>query len=204
MELKSTKAGTVIARLQFVLLAALQGYVFLAAFFVPSSLVHAQAQASVDSDQSLAIYRALDDRVSEIKKEALQINSELSVVEEESLIPPASQLVVFVALTKKSTPSLDTIQIKLEVDDALLAKHVYEAKEIDALYKGGMHRLYFGNLTVGSHKLTARVEGRRRDQLVFQTEADYAVSKAWSRKFASIIVELADKEDKSKLGFSEL
>jgi len=204
MELKPTTDVISFAKLQFWFRKALQCCAVIAALFVSGSVVYAQAQAPSDNDQSLAIYRALDDRVGEIKKQALQINIELSVVEEESLIPPASQLVVFVALSKKSAPSLDTIQIKLEVDGELLANHVYEAKEIDALYKGGMHRLHYGNLTVGSHKLTARVEGRRRDQLVFQTEADYAVSKAWSRKFATIIVELADKEDKSKLGFSEL
>lgn len=202
MELKRTAVITALMKLHAGFLAAMQAFVIVVALFIPISLVH--AQVSGGNDQSLEIYRALDDRVSQIKKQALEINSELLVVEEESFIPPASQLVVFVALTKKSAPSLDNIQIKLEVDDALVANHVYEAKEIDAMYKGGMHRLYLGNLPVGPHKLTARLEGRRRDNLVFQTDAEYAVSKAWTRKFASIIVELADKEDKSKLGFSEL
>lgn len=204
MELKPTTDVLTLAKLQLGFRMALQRCIVLTALCVPGSVVYAQAQAPSDNDQSLAIYRALDDRVGDIKKQALEINRELLVVEEESFIPPAAQLVVFVALNKKSAPSLDNIQIKLEVDDALVANHVYETKEIDAMFRGGMHRLYLGNLPVGSHKLTARVEGRRHDKLVFQTDAEYAVSKAWTRKFASIIVDLADKEDKSKLGFSEL
>ena len=152
--------------------------------------------------ESQQLFRKLDDDVSALKKDALEINRDLLIVEEESFIPPTSQLVVFISLRKKSLPHSKDLQVKLEVDNAVVANHKYSAGEINALAQGGMHRLYLGNLPVGQHTVTVGVEGIGGDGSA-QRRA-YEFSKAWSRKFVNITVDVPEKEDKLKFIFEEL
>lgn len=157
---------------------------------------------STADDESLRIFRQLDDDVSALKKQALEINRDLLIVEEESFIPPSSQLVVFLSLRKQTLSKRGEVQVKLEVDNTVVANHSYTAEELNALIQGGMHRLYLGNLPVGPHTVTVAVDGVTRDNTT-QRRA-YEFSKAWSRKFVNITLEVPEKDGKLKVVFEEL
>lgn len=157
---------------------------------------------SAADDESLRIFRQLDEDVSALKKQALEINRDLLIVEEESFIPPSSQLVVFLSLRKQTLSKRGEVQVKLEVDNTVVANHSYTAEELNALIQGGMHRLYLGNLPVGPHTVTVAVEGISRDNTT-QRRA-YEFSKAWSRKFVNITLDVPEKDDKLKFVFEEL
>lgn len=168
-------------------------------------LAWGSALAQSDDDRALRLFRELDDRVSAIKQQALEINRDLLIIEEESFVPPSAQLVVFVSLTKKTLPAIRQMNVKLEVDGSPVAHHLYDAKQIAALYQGGMHRIYLGSVAVGEHSLRVEVEGRTSaGTTVFATTGGLDFSKAWEQKFLNVAVELGEKEAKPKLDFREL
>jgi hypothetical protein len=102
--------------------------------------------------------RGLDEQVQEIKSDVLAISSELSRLEEKLLYPSGTQVAIFVALTKGDPMRLDAV--RLQIDGQLVAHYIYSFKELDALRKGGVQRLYVGNVTTGNHQLDVLVDGK--------------------------------------------
>jgi hypothetical protein len=176
-----------------------------AGLFATWTMVALAAPASGSPPAGLDTFRNLDAQVSDIKRQALEINRDLLIIEEESFIPPSAQLAVFVALAKKSPPRMRQLNVKLEVDGTIVAHHLYESADIEALFRGGMQRLYLGSLAVGPHSLMVEVEGRTSaGESLFVQRSALDFSKAWDRKFLSVSVELSEKETKPKLVFTDL
>jgi hypothetical protein len=99
----------------------------------------------------------LDRQVQEIKSDVLAIATELQQLEEELLYPSNTQVAVFVSLGESDGVALDSVSI--EIDGEPAARHVYSFKEVEALQKGGVQRLYTGNVGTGVHRLDVSVKG---------------------------------------------
>ncbi len=54
--------------------------------------------------------------------------------------------------------------VKLEIDNKLVASDLYTDKQINALFRGGVQRLYIGNLKTGEHEISAFFTGRGPQQ----------------------------------------
>lgn len=118
---------------------------------------HAAAQevpASVSKQQM----QGLDEQVQEIKSEVLAIAAELARLEEKLLYPSNTQVAVFVALAPGETFRLDSVQLRL--DGEPVARHIYRFEELEALRKGGVQRLYTGNVSTGDHRLDVAMAGK--------------------------------------------
>ena len=102
--------------------------------------------------------QGLDEQVQEIKSDVLGIAAELTRLEEQLLYPSGTQLAVFVSLEGSEGFELDSVQ--LQVDGAPVARHVYSFKEVQALRKGGVQRIYTGNVASGEHRLEVSVAGK--------------------------------------------
>jgi predicted negative regulator of RcsB-dependent stress response len=102
--------------------------------------------------------RGLDEQVQEIKSDVLSIAAELNRLEEKLLYPSGTQVAIFIALTKGDQMRLDAV--RLQVDGQLVAHHIYSFKELDALRKGGVQRIYVGNVTTGDHQLEVLIDGK--------------------------------------------
>jgi hypothetical protein len=102
--------------------------------------------------------RGLDEQVQEIKSDVLSISQELSRLEEKLLYPSGTQVAIFIALAKGDQMRLD--DVRLQIDGQLAAQHIYSSKELEALRKGGVQRIYVGNVTAGEHKLEVLVDGK--------------------------------------------
>src|SRR5512146_3200571 len=102
--------------------------------------------------------RGLDEQVQEIKSDVLSIAAELSQLEEKLLYPSGTQVAVFIALAKGDQMGLDAV--RLQIDGQLVAHHIYSAKELEALRKGGVQRIYVGNVATGDHQLEVLVDGK--------------------------------------------
>src|SRR6058998_2603249 len=105
--------------------------------------------------------RGLDEQVQEIKSDVLSISQELSRLEEKLLYPSGTQVAIFVALAKGDQMRLDSV--RLQIDGQLVTHHIYSAKELEALRKGGVQRIYVGNLTTGDHQLEVLVDSKLED-----------------------------------------
>jgi len=99
--------------------------------------------------------KGLDEQVQEIKKDVLAISAELQLLEEKLLYPSTSQVSLFVSTSKSDNYSLDAVQIK--IDGKKVAHYIYSFKEVDALRRGGVQRIYTGNVRGGNHRLDISV-----------------------------------------------
>jgi hypothetical protein len=67
--------------------------------------------------------------------------------------------------------------VRLQIDGQLVAHHIYSAKELEALRKGGVQRIYVGNVTTGDHQLEVLVDGRLEDGADFTRTERFLVRK---------------------------
>jgi hypothetical protein len=96
--------------------------------------------------------------VESLKESVLTLNRDLLILEEELLYPASSQVAVYVSMDLGNYFSLDAI--KLEIDNKLVASELYTDKQTKALFRGGVQRLYVGNLKTGEHEISAFFTGR--------------------------------------------
>jgi hypothetical protein len=102
--------------------------------------------------------QGLDTRIQSLKQEAMELNRDLLVLEEELLFPASTQVAVFVSVDVGTLFDLDAVQLKL--DDAVVTNYLYTDRETQALHRGGVQRLYMGNLRTGKHELVAVFTGK--------------------------------------------
>ena len=101
---------------------------------------------------------ALDARVQQLKADVIRLNRDLLVLEEELLYPAGTQVALFVSMDVGKLFELESVQIKL--DDKVVATYLYTPLEVQALHRGGMQRVFVGNLRTGKHQVTAFFTGR--------------------------------------------
>ncbi len=101
--------------------------------------------------------QGLDQQVQEIKSDVLAIATELQQLEEKLLYPSNTQVAVFVSLADGDALELDSVRI--QIDGEPVAHHIYEFKELEALRKGGVQRIYTGNLPTGEHRIEVSMAG---------------------------------------------
>ena len=102
--------------------------------------------------------RSLDGQVQEIKSDVLNIASELNTLEERLLYPSGTQVALFVSVDEQEDFRLDSVEI--EIDGDLATHHIYSFKELEALQKGGVQRIYTGNVATGSHQIEVTMMGK--------------------------------------------
>ncbi len=100
---------------------------------------------------------ALDERIQDIKSDVITLNRDLLVLEEELLFPANTQVVLFVSMDVGKMFELDSVQVL--IDDKPIANYLYTPLEVKALHRGGVQRLYLGNLRAGEHELVAFFTG---------------------------------------------
>lgn len=102
------------------------------------------------------------EQVESLKESVLTLNRDLLILEEELLYPASSQVAVYVSMDLGAYFALDAI--KLEIDNKLVASELYTDKQTKALFRGGVQRLYMGNLKAGEHEISAFFTGRGPQQ----------------------------------------
>ena len=101
---------------------------------------------------------AMDTELRDLKADVLDLNEELFLLEEELLFPANTQVAVYLSMDTGNFFALDSVQ--LTIDDSDVAKYLYTEREVEALHRGGVHRVYMGNLKAGEHELVAVLTGR--------------------------------------------
>jgi hypothetical protein len=100
---------------------------------------------------------SLDAEIEALKKEVLSLNRDLFILEEDLLFPSNTQFSVFLSMDSGALFSLDSVQLK--INDKNIANHLYTERELAALKRGGVQRLYIGNLPSGEHEIVAIFTG---------------------------------------------
>lgn len=120
---------------------------------------------------------AIAPQVENLKESVLTLNRDLLILEEELLYPASNQIAVYVSMDLGQFFNLDAV--KLEIDNKLVASELYTEKQTSALFRGGVQRLYIGNLKAGQHEISAFFTGRGPQQ-DYKRGAKLVVEKAQS------------------------
>ena len=121
-----------------------------------ASAAKAHGAAAANANQTAPA--GLDTRIQDLKGDVIRLNRDLFVLEEELLYPAGTQVAVFVSMDVGKMFSLDSVQVKL--DDKVVANYLYTPLEVEALHRGGVQRLYLGNLRAGEHSIVAFFTGK--------------------------------------------
>ena len=129
-------------------------------------------------------FKSLDGRVQDLKKEVLEINRDLYILEEELLFPSNTQIAVFVSVDVGEFFDLDSVQVKL--DDKIVANYLYTKREVEALHRGGVQQLYLGNIASGEHELVAIFVGKGPSGRDYRRGANVKVEKGLGAKYLEL------------------
>lgn len=154
---------------------------------VASVLMLSVSMASAEDAQTL------DQEAQELKRAVLDLGRELAVLEEEVLYPADTQLAVFVSMELDEFFALDSVELLLDGKD--VSNYLYTEREVDALYRGGVHKLYVTDLGVGEHELVAFFTGKGPHGRAYRRGAKLSFAKAASTKY----VELSISDDSTAL-----
>lgn len=132
---------------------SLAAFVSLWLVFIPLMTSPAGAQTADSSSAN---------QVESLKESVLTLNRDLLILEEELLYPASTQIAVYVSMDVGQYFALDAI--KLLINNQLVASDLYTDKQTKALFRGGVQRLYIGNLKSGEHEISAFFTGRGPQQ----------------------------------------
>lgn len=142
----------------------------------PSTQVSATSTAPTSTAPAESVQQpAVTPQVENLKVSVLNLNRDLLILEEELLYPPSNQVAIYLSMDLGQFFNLDAV--KLEIDNKLVASELYTDKQISALYRGGVQRLYMGNLKAGEHEVSAFFTGRGPQQN-YKRGAKLVVNKA--------------------------
>jgi hypothetical protein len=144
-------------------------------------------QTAADADT-----RGLDQEVQGLKKDAVDLNKDLFILEEELLFPANTQVAVFLSMDVGDFFALDAVQLR--IDDKEVINYLYTPREVQALLKGGVQRLYVGNLKVGHHELVAYFNGQGPNERAYKRGASIRFDKGVGAKYLEL--KINDKQQK--------
>ena len=128
--------------------------------------------------------RGLDQDIQGLKKDVVDLNRDLFVLEEELLFPANTQVAVFISMDVGEFFALDTVTLK--IDQKEVANYLYTPREVEALAKGGVHRVYLGNLKAGQHELVAFFSGQGPHERDYRRGATLKFEKGIGAKYLEL------------------
>lgn len=143
-------------------------------------------------------YQSLDTEVQSLQQEILGVSRDLFTLEEELLFPATTQVSVFLSMDVGEFFQLDSVQLK--IGDKEVANYLYTPREVDALKRGGVQRLYVGNLKLGDHELVAFFTGKGPHDRDYRRGANLTFKKGIGPKY--IELKIVDLEKKQQPEFS--
>jgi len=136
---------------------------------------------------SAPVAGTLDGRIQDAKADVIKLNRDLLVLEEELLFPANTQVALFVSMDVGKMFQLDSVQVKL--DDKVVANYLYTALEVEALHRGGVQRVYLGNLKNGKHELVAFFTGKGPHERDYRRGANVKFEKTGEAKYIELRIQ---------------
>lgn len=132
---------------------------------------------------------ALDAEVQDLRRQVVDLNRDLFMLEEDLLFPASTQVAVFVSMDTGTFFQIDSVQIK--VNDKEVANYLYTARELEALKRGGVHRIWLGNLKAGEHEIVAFFTGQGTHERDYKRGATLTINKGVGAQYVEL--KISDK-----------
>jgi hypothetical protein len=150
----------------------------------PDAATPPAAPAVAAPDAPPADFKTLDQEVQGLKKDVIDLNKDLFVLEEELLFPANTQVALYVSMDVGTFFALDSVTVK--IDNKEVKNYLYTAREADALLKGGVQQIYLGNLKVGKHELVAFFTGKGPVERDYKRGATISFDKGVGAKYLEL------------------
>jgi len=134
--------------------------------------------------------KAVDQDVQALKKQLIDLNRDLFKLEEELLYPASTQVAVFLSVDVGTFFALDSVTLK--VDDKEVTSYLYTDREVQALHRGGVQKLYLGNLKAGQHEIVAFFTGKGPHERDYRRGTTVKFDKAVGAKYVEL--RISDRE----------
>jgi hypothetical protein len=142
------------------------------------------------ADGGSAELKAVDQDVQTLKKQLIELNRDLFKLEEELLYPASTQVAVFLSVDVGTFFALDSVTLK--VDDKEVTNYLYTDREVQALHRGGVQKLYLGNLKAGPHEIVAFFTGKGPHERDYRRGTTVRFDKAVGAKYVEL--RISDRE----------
>ena len=150
----------------------------------PAAAGPAASEAAPGANAPPADFKTLDQEVQGLKKDVIDLNKDLFVLEEELLFPANTQVALYVSMDVGTFFALDSVTVK--IDNKEVKNYLYTAREADALLKGGVQQIYLGNLKVGKHELVAFFTGKGPVERDYKRGATISFDKGVGAKYLEL------------------
>jgi hypothetical protein len=149
-----------------------------------AALVLATVATAAPAEGDAAQFKSVDQDVQTLKKQLVDLNKDLFKLEEELLYPASTQVAVFLSVDVGTFFALDSVTVKL--DDKEVTNYLYTEREVQALHRGGVQRLYLGNLKAGEHELVAFFTGKGPHERDYRRGTTLRIEKAVGAKYVEL------------------
>jgi hypothetical protein len=153
----------------------------------PAPANPADTAAPAGATEPSADTRGLDQEIQDLKKDVVDLNKDLFILEEELLFPANTQVAVFLSMDVGQFFALDSVQLKIDQKEVI--NYLYTPREVEALLKGGVQRLYLGNLKVGAHELVAFFNGKGPNERAYKRGASLRFEKGVGAKYLELKID---------------
>ena len=126
----------------------------------------------------------LDAEVQDLRREVVDLNRDIFMLEEDLLFPASTQIAVFVSMDVGTFFDLDSVQIK--IDGKEVTNYLYTAREREALLRGGVQRIWLGNMKAGEHELVAFFTGQGTHERDYKRGATLTIDKGVGAKYVEL------------------
>lgn len=135
-----------------------------------------------------------------LKQALVNLNRDLFILEEDLLFPSSTQVAVYLSMDVGEYFKLDAVELK--IDGKLATNYLYTDRQVNALYKGGVQRLYVGNINQGSREITAFFIGTGPENRPYKRAVTLEFDK--DDEAATIELKIVDSTSKQQPTFSAI
>ena len=128
----------------------------------------------------------LDEEMEDVKKALVELKRDLVILEEDLLFPASSQVSVFLSMDVGEFFQLDAVTLKLNGKE--VTHHLYTQKQVDALHRGGVQKLFVGNVKQGNNRVTAFFTGRGPNGRDFRRATTVEFEKGFEPTFIALAI----------------
>ena len=128
----------------------------------------------------------LDEEMENVKKALLELKRDLVILEEDLLFPASSQVSVFLSMDMGEFFQLDAVTLKL--NGKQVSHHLYTDKQVDALHRGGVQKLFVGNVKQGDNRVTAFFTGRGPNGRDYRRATTVEFEKSFEPTFIALAI----------------
>jgi len=166
----------------------------LLSFCLNANLIAEEANnvEQVEQVEQVEDNRTTAEKLEDLKSEVLAVNRDLFILEEDLLFPASTQVAVYFSIDVGRFFSLDNI--KLKIDDKQVSHHLYTEKDVSALLRGAIQKVFVGNITTGEHELVAIVIGKGPRKREYRKAVSFKFTKDTDAK--ALEIQLRDSQGK--------